>query len=155
MDKSALVVAGNEEASMPTRRGETNRADARPGARLHASRRTERHQQDGLTDRVAGHRLAQHEMDRSEWSLNPQVPGSNPGGRTKSMQVTGLRLSSFVSWRSRRAPAVAERFEAKVQPSSSHHLWTGSTDTTGVGHIRINGLLAERKQRMTDRAVPA
>jgi site-specific recombinase XerD len=37
------------------------------------------------------------------------------------------------------ARTLAERFEAKVDRSGEHHLWTGSTKADGTGKLKING----------------
>lgn len=35
--------------------------------------------------------------------------------------------------------SLQERFEAKVDRSGNHHIWTGSKRSDGTGHIKING----------------
>ena len=41
---------------------------------------------------------------------------------------------------------VQERFEAKVDRSGEHHLWTGSTDAGGVPQIRVDGRLTTARR---------
>lgn len=36
---------------------------------------------------------------------------------------------------------LADRFEAKVDRSGKHHLWQGSTSTSGTGQVRVDGQL--------------
>ncbi len=89
--------------SKPNARPE--RADTRargPARNGGAVDRIPRHAMDASTDSSTGHRPALHKMDRSEWSLNPQVPGSNPGGRTIKPQVRGSVGDSLQSTRCQR-----------------------------------------------------
>jgi len=42
--------------------------------------------------------------------------------------------------------SLAERFEAKVERSGQHALWTGATDAAGVGQVRIGGKLTTARR---------
>jgi integrase len=41
---------------------------------------------------------------------------------------------------------LAERFEAKVDRSGDHHLWTGSRSSGGVGQVRVDGKLTTARR---------
>ena len=43
-------------------------------------------------------------------------------------------------------PGLAERFEAKVDRSGEHHLWTGSRLPDGSGQMRVNGKLTTARR---------
>src|SRR5437870_551913 len=86
-------------------------------------------------------------------TLNPQVQGSNPWGRTNAEQDVRFgtperhrlshRLPSpdrhSIDWQS--MPSAEERFRAKVVRRRGHEVWTGSVDHRGVGMVRIDGKL--------------
>jgi hypothetical protein len=93
-------------------------------------------------------------------TLNPQVLGSNPRGRTTKPQVgrgfftpksgtrarvpariagaspSDKRLINFSTVDDREA-----RFRAKVERRGDHDVWTGATDAKGSGLVRIDGRL--------------
>ena len=50
---------------------------------------------DGSADKTPGHSTAQHLANDWEATLNPQVLGSNPRGRTTNMQVKAARATRF------------------------------------------------------------
>jgi integrase len=43
-------------------------------------------------------------------------------------------------------PPLVARFEAKVDRSGDHHLWTGALDTGGAGQIRVDGRLTTARR---------
>jgi hypothetical protein len=43
-------------------------------------------------------------------------------------------------------PPLEARFDAKVDRSGEHHLWTGAHDADGIGQIRVNGRLTTARR---------
>jgi hypothetical protein len=43
-------------------------------------------------------------------------------------------------------PRLEARFDAKVDRSGEHQLWTGAHDADGIGQIRVNGKLTTARR---------